>query len=87
MTNVWYVKNILANCNGTCICQYYISKSRIALQVARKIAPCDRAVKELQLIFTMQDVSWNYSNLADSIRCTYKLVVIFIYQCLHVAIQ
>ena len=29
----------------TCICQFYIyTKSRIALQVARKIAPCDRAL-------------------------------------------
>ena len=29
----------------TCICQFYTStKSRIALQVARKIAPCDRAL-------------------------------------------
>ena len=27
----------------TCICQFYSTKSRIALQVARKIAPCDRA--------------------------------------------
>ena len=26
VTNVWYVKNVLANCNGTCICQYYISQ-------------------------------------------------------------
>ena len=38
----------------TCICQFYIycTKGRIALQVSRKIAPCDRAFrkKEVQLL-------------------------------------
>ena len=27
-----------------CICQFTSTKSRIALQVARKIVPCDRAI-------------------------------------------
>ena len=46
-TNVWYVKNVLANCDGNMYLPilHLPCKSRIALQVARKIASCDRALK------------------------------------------
>ena len=43
VTNAWYVENILANCDETCIANFTSPKSRIALQVARKIALSDRA--------------------------------------------
>ena len=46
VTNVWYVKNILANCNRKqhVFANFGSPRSRIALQVARKIAPCDRGL-------------------------------------------
>ena len=44
MTNIWYVKNILANCDGNIYLPIlHLSRVDIALRVARKIAPCDRA--------------------------------------------
>ena len=46
LTNVWYVKNILANCDGNLYLPIlHLLKGRIALQVARKIAPCERAFR------------------------------------------
>ena len=48
MTNVSYVKNILANCDGN---MYLPRIARIALQVARKIAPCDRALIHVCLAY------------------------------------
>ena len=47
MTNVWYVKNVLANCDHGNLylpISFTSPKGRIALQVARKIASCDRAL-------------------------------------------
>ena len=40
MTSVWYVKNILANCDGNLYLP--ILHLNFTLQAARKIAPCDR---------------------------------------------
>ena len=46
VTNVCHIKNILANSGGSMQFGSFTSpKSRIALQVARKIAPYDRALK------------------------------------------
>ena len=44
VTNVWYVKNFISKLWWKRVFAIFTStKSRIALQVARKIAPCDRA--------------------------------------------
>ena len=44
VTNVWYVKNILATYDGNVYLPIlHLYKIRIALQVAKKIATCDRA--------------------------------------------
>ena len=52
VTNVWYVKNILANCDGNLyLPSLHLPRvDRIALQIARKIASYDRA---LNLVFGM----------------------------------
>ena len=52
-TNVWYVKTILA-CKlwwKRVFANFRSTKSRIALQVARKIAPCDRALIHVCLAY------------------------------------
>ena len=52
VTNVWYVKNILANCDGNVYLPilHLPRVPRVALQVARKIAPCDRALGKLHRV-------------------------------------
>ena len=46
MTNVWYViKNIMANCDGNMYLPILHLLWVVALQVARKIASCDRPLK------------------------------------------
>ena len=46
VTNVWCVKNVLSNCDGKmCLPILHLPRVAIALQVARKIAPCDRALR------------------------------------------
>ena len=36
MTNVWYVKNISGNYDGTCICQFYISQEQNYIASCKK---------------------------------------------------
>ena len=59
MTNVWCVKNTLANCDGNLFANFTSPKSRIALQVARKIAPCDRA-----LVLTLINLLYFYTSVS-----------------------
>ena len=52
VTNVWYVKNILANCDGNVYLPilHLPRVPRVALQVARKIAPRHRAFGKLHRV-------------------------------------
>ena len=52
VTNVWYVKNTLANCDGNLYLPilHLPTKGRNALQVARKIASCDGPLAEEAVI-------------------------------------
>ena len=71
MTNVWYVKNILANCDGNVYLpilhlpmQVYI----IALQVGRRIAPCDRALIHVCLAYLFL----HSGQVLSSFKCYFK---------------
>ena len=66
VTNVWYVKNIFANCDRwkRVFANFTSTKSRIALQVARKIAPCDRALIHVPL--------YSGQVLNSSFKCYFK---------------
>ena len=72
VTNVWYVKNIIISKLWwkRVFANFTSTKSRIALQVARKIAPCDRALIHVCLaytyFYTQDKFSVLYLNLIDS---------------------
>ena len=55
VTNVWYVKNILANCDGNLYLPIlHLSRVELHCKLQKKIAPCCRAL--------------NYNNITNSIR-------------------
>ena len=66
----WYVKNILANCDGNVYLPilHLPSLSKIALQVARKIAPCDRALIHVCLAYLFL----RSGQVLSSFKCYFK---------------
>ena len=71
VTNVWYVKNILANCDGNVylsILHLAMQVYRIALQVGRKIAPCDRALIHVCLAYLFL----HSGQVLSSFKCCFK---------------
>ena len=51
MTNIRYAENILVNCDINMLFANFTStKSRISLQVGRKIAPCEKTFIHLKFL-------------------------------------
>ena len=71
MTNVWYAKHILWLWWKDVFANFTSPKSRIALQVAWKMAPCDRAFKLSQILLQ----NWpDYTSIRSSSELYCKLL-------------
>ena len=60
--------NILANCDVRVFTNFTSTKSRIALQVARKIAPCNRALIHVCLAYLFL----HSGQVLGSFKCFFK---------------
>ena len=69
VTNVWYVKTIISKLWWKRVfANFTFIKSRIALQVGRKIAPCDRALIHVCLAYLFL----HSGQVLSSFKCYFK---------------